>query len=102
MNATEEASAILIRIFESLARVNRKTLNARSREDIRRACELLANAGMEDQIDEHIYAARRRVLETRESVAALPARRSISPLHCACWMTFTVSPRMPRLTSNAR
>ena len=28
---------------------------------------------MDDQIDEHIYAARRRALEVRESMAALPA-----------------------------
>jgi hypothetical protein len=28
---------------------------------------------MDDQIDEHSYAARRRALEARESVAALPA-----------------------------
>jgi hypothetical protein len=34
---------------------------------------VLKQAFMDDQIDEHIYAARQRALETRGSVAALPA-----------------------------
>ncbi len=45
MNPTDEASQILTRLFESLARLNRKTLNARSKADITRACELLSHAG---------------------------------------------------------
>lgn len=47
MNPTEEATAILTRVFEALARANGKTLNARTRADIGRACELLASAGSE-------------------------------------------------------
>jgi len=46
----EEAAQILTRLFEALARRSGKTLNARSREDIRRACELLASAG--EELDE--------------------------------------------------
>ena len=45
MNSTEEAAAILTRVFEALARANGKTLNTRTRADIGRACELLASAG---------------------------------------------------------
>ena len=54
MNPTDEAAQILIRLFEALARQNRKTLNARSKEDVHRACELLASAGQEldDLLDE--------------------------------------------------
>jgi hypothetical protein len=54
MNPTDEAAQILTRLFEALARRSGKTLNARSREDIRRACELLANAGeeLDDLLDE--------------------------------------------------
>jgi len=54
MNSTDEAAQILTRMFEALARQNRKTLNARSRADIKRACELLASAGAEldDLLDE--------------------------------------------------
>lgn len=54
MNPTDEAAQILTRLFEALARRSGKTLNARSRDDIKRACELLANAGdeLEDLLDE--------------------------------------------------
>jgi hypothetical protein len=54
MDATSEAAQIFIRLFEALARQNRKTLNQRSRDDIKRACELLASAGAEldDLFDE--------------------------------------------------
>jgi len=54
MNPTDEAAQILIRLFEALARRSGKTLNARSREDIKRACELLASAGeeLDDLLDE--------------------------------------------------
>ena len=47
MNPTDEAATILIRMFEALARQIGKTLNARSRADIKRACELIAGAGAE-------------------------------------------------------
>jgi hypothetical protein len=54
MDPTEEAAAILIRLFEAICRLNRKTLNTRSRDDIRRACELLSSAGdeLDDLLDE--------------------------------------------------
>lgn len=41
----EEAAQILTRVLESLARASGKTLSARTRQDISRACELLAAAG---------------------------------------------------------
>jgi hypothetical protein len=44
---TQEAAAILTRIFESLARASGKTLKPTTRDDITRACELLASAGQE-------------------------------------------------------
>lgn len=47
MDPTDEAAQILTRLFEALARRSGKTLNARSRDDIKRACELLASAGDE-------------------------------------------------------
>src|SRR3954463_3930421 len=47
MDPTVEAAQILTRLFEALARQNRKTLNERSRADIARACELLSHAGAE-------------------------------------------------------
>lgn len=50
MDPITEAAQILTRMFEALARQNRKTLNARSRADITRACELLAHAG--DELDD--------------------------------------------------
>lgn len=46
----DEAAAILTRLFDSLARRMGKRLSAGSREDIRRACALLANAG--DELDD--------------------------------------------------
>jgi len=54
MNPTEEAAAILTRLFEAICRLNRKTLNARSKADIARACQLLASAGdeLDDLLDE--------------------------------------------------
>ena len=42
MQRREEAAAILVRTFEALARVNKKTLSTKTRADISRACELLA------------------------------------------------------------
>ena len=42
VTASEEAAAILIRTFEALARQNGKTLSAKTRADLERACELLA------------------------------------------------------------
>lgn len=47
MTPQEEAATIFTRLFEALARQNRKTLNERSRADIARACELLSHAGAE-------------------------------------------------------
>lgn len=44
MTPQEEASEILIRILESLARRSGKTLNERGRADVRRACELLSHS----------------------------------------------------------
>ena len=54
MNPTEEASEILIRLLESLARKTGRTLNERGRADVRRACELLSHSGeqFEDLLDE--------------------------------------------------
>jgi hypothetical protein len=49
MTNTEEATAIFVRLFESLARANGKTLKPSTRQDIARACELLANAN--DDLD---------------------------------------------------
>jgi hypothetical protein len=54
MDPVSEAAQILTRLFEALARRSGKTLNERSRADIRRACELLASAGeeLDDLLDE--------------------------------------------------
>ena len=54
MDPVDEAALIFIRMFEALARRSGKTLNARSKADIRRACELLSHAGTEldDLLDE--------------------------------------------------
>ncbi len=61
MSASEEAAAILVRVFESIARLNSKTLSASTRADIGRACELLANAGaeLEDLLDDLPESPRR-------------------------------------------
>src|SRR5262245_41902098 len=40
--ASEEATAILVRTFEALARLGGKTLSRKTRDDLARACELLA------------------------------------------------------------
>lgn len=47
MTNSEEAAAILTRVFEALARQSDKTLSASTRADIGRACELLSTAGEE-------------------------------------------------------
>jgi hypothetical protein len=47
MTPQDEAAQIFTRLLEALARLNRKTLNARSRADIARACELLSHAGQD-------------------------------------------------------
>jgi hypothetical protein len=54
MDPTDEAAQIFTQLFEALARRSGKTLNARSREDIRRACRLLSSAGdeLDDLLDE--------------------------------------------------
>lgn len=54
MLPSDEAAEIFIRLFEALARRSGKTLNERSRADIRRACELLSHAGdeLDDLLDE--------------------------------------------------
>lgn len=50
MTPQDEAATILIRLLESLCRLHRKTLSARSRADITRACQLLASSG--DELDD--------------------------------------------------
>jgi hypothetical protein len=54
MDPTVEAAQILTRLLESICRLNRKTLNARSRADIARACELLSHSGeaLSDLLDD--------------------------------------------------
>jgi hypothetical protein len=47
MTPQDEAAQIFTRLFEALARRSGKTLNARSRADIARACELLSHAGQD-------------------------------------------------------
>jgi hypothetical protein len=49
-----EAAAIFMRVFESIARLNGKTLAASTRADIIRACELLAQAagGLDELLDD--------------------------------------------------
>lgn len=60
MSPTDEVAEILIRVFESLARANGKTLKPATRADIRRACELLSNAGAElDDLLDDLPAAPR-------------------------------------------
>jgi hypothetical protein len=51
---TDEAAAIIIRILESIARLNHKTLSARTRDDVLRACELLTQAagGFDELLDD--------------------------------------------------
>lgn len=65
MDPITEAAQILTRLFEALARQNRKTLNARSRADIARACELLSHSGQEldDLLDELPQPERRPAQE---------------------------------------
>lgn len=53
MTPQDEAAAILVRLFESLARASGKTLKSSTRADIKRACELLSSAGAEyDLLDD--------------------------------------------------
>jgi hypothetical protein len=54
MDPADKAAQILTRLFEAICRLNRKTLNARSRDDIKRACALLSSAGeeLDDLLDE--------------------------------------------------
>ena len=54
MDPVTEAAQILTRLLEALARRSGKTLNARSKADITRACELLSHAGeeLDDLLDE--------------------------------------------------
>jgi hypothetical protein len=47
---TQEATAILTRILESLARVNGKTLSRKTRADLARACELLSTGDNYDEL----------------------------------------------------
>ena len=51
---TDEAAAILVRVFEALARQSGKTLAAATRADIIRACELLSQAagGFDELLDD--------------------------------------------------
>jgi hypothetical protein len=49
----DEAAAIFVRLFESLARASGKTLRSTTRNDIARACELLSQSGQEyDLLDD--------------------------------------------------
>lgn len=58
---TEEAAAILTRVFEALARQNGKTLSRTTRADIGRACELLTTRDdLEELLDDLPPAAPRR------------------------------------------
>jgi hypothetical protein len=60
MTPQAEATAILTRLLEALARASGKTLNERSRADISRACELLSHAGAElDELLTDVSAAPR-------------------------------------------
>ena len=53
MTASDEAAQILIRVFEALARQNGKTLAQATREDIRRACDLLTQGdGLEELLED--------------------------------------------------
>lgn len=47
MQPNDEAAEILIRVMESMARRMGATLKPATRDDIRRACELLSSAGYE-------------------------------------------------------
>jgi hypothetical protein len=50
VTASEEAAAILIRTFEALARQAGKTLSHKTRDDLSRACELLAQGDSYDEL----------------------------------------------------
>lgn len=50
ITASEEAAAILTRTFEALARQAGKTLSRKTRDDLTRACELLAAGDSYDEL----------------------------------------------------
>lgn len=53
MDSIAEAAQILTRVFESLARLNGKTLSAQTKADIGRACSLLAAGdGLEELLED--------------------------------------------------
>lgn len=57
MQRSDEAAAILTRTFEALARTCGKTLSAKTRADIARACELLsAGDDYEELLDDLLSA----------------------------------------------
>jgi hypothetical protein len=74
MSPTEEAAAIFLRVFESLARTAGKTLSQRTREDIEHACDLLANAAADLDVLEDL---------PRQS----PAEHAISDPNFQKWRT---------------
>ena len=60
MQPHEEAAAIFLRVFESLARQSGKTLSQATRQDIGRACELLTNAAADLDVLEDLPTLPRR------------------------------------------
>ena len=72
-----------------LTRANiQATISKHDLSTIRAEVRALKQAFMDDQIEEHIYAARRRVLEARQSVAELPATTFDTAAGLRCWMIF--------------
>lgn len=50
MQSYEEAAAILTRVLEAICRLNHKTLSRKTRDDLARACELLARGDSYDEL----------------------------------------------------
>ncbi len=76
----EESAQILTRVFEALARASGKTLNARTRADIGRACELLASGGAEldallDDLAPRVSPAERAAGDAERDPAYIEWRR---------------------------
>ena len=57
ITASEEAAAILIRTLEALARQCGKTLSRKTRDDLARACELLAAGDSYDELLDDLLSA---------------------------------------------
>jgi hypothetical protein len=58
MNRSDEAAAILLHTFEALSRQVGKTLSAKTRTDLARACELLAAGDDYEELLDDLPAAR--------------------------------------------